>query len=57
MKCYKSLRQRDAGCAARSAWKITVRQLESLVRLSEAMARLYCLDQVIVLMINLIMDP
>ncbi|ODM91352.1 Zygotic DNA replication licensing factor mcm6-A [Orchesella cincta] len=46
VQCYKSLRQRDAGCAARSAWKITVRQLESLVRLSEGMARLHCLDQV-----------
>ncbi|CAG0895485.1 unnamed protein product [Cyprideis torosa] len=42
---YKSLRQRDSG-SARAAWRITVRQLESMVRLSEAMARLHCSEQV-----------
>ena len=31
---------------SRSAWRITVRQLESMVRLSEAMARLHCKDEV-----------
>ena len=31
---------------ARSAWRITVRQLESMIRLSEGMARLYCQDEV-----------
>ncbi|XP_063058420.1 MCM6 minichromosome maintenance deficient 6, like [Engraulis encrasicolus] len=44
---YKRLRQRDSsGGTAKSAWRITVRQLESMVRLSEAMARLYCSDEV-----------
>jgi len=32
---YKRLRQRDQTGAARSAWRITVRQLESMIRLSE----------------------
>lgn len=44
---YKKLRQRDASSGSSSAWRITVRQLESLVRLSEAMARLHCADTVI----------
>ena len=43
---YKRLRQRDTGGAAKSSWKITVRQLESMVRLSEAFARLHCSDTV-----------
>lgn len=43
---YKRLRQRDGGGATKSAWRITVRQLESMLRLSEAMARLYCSDEV-----------
>ena len=41
---YKRLRQRDAG-SSKSSWRITVRQLESMLRLSEAMARLYCSDE------------
>lgn len=32
--------------ATRSSWRITVRQLESMIRLSEAMARLYCQEEV-----------
>lgn len=46
MEQYKRLRQRDGGGTAKSAWRITVRQLESMLRLSEAMARLYCSDEV-----------
>lgn len=36
--CYRRLRQSNA----RSAYRVTVRQLESMIRLSEAMARLHC---------------
>jgi len=43
---YKSLRQRDAHGSSNSSWRITVRQLESMVRLSEAMARMGCSDEV-----------
>jgi DNA replication licensing factor MCM6 len=43
---YKRLRQRDCTGAAKSAWRITVRQLESMIRLSEGMARLHCQDEV-----------
>jgi len=45
---YKRLRQRDQTGAAKSAWRITVRQLESMIRLSEAIARMYCQDEVLV---------
>uniref|UniRef100_A0A6Q2WVL8 DNA replication licensing factor MCM6 n=1 Tax=Esox lucius TaxID=8010 RepID=A0A6Q2WVL8_ESOLU len=43
---YKRLRQRDTSGGTKSAWRITVRQLESMLRLSEGMARLYCSDEV-----------
>merc|ERR1719351_708012 len=43
---YRHLRQRDTGGGFKSSWRITVRQLESMIRLSESMARLSCSDQV-----------
>lgn len=47
MEQYKHLRQRDgSGGVSKSAWRITVRQLESMIRLSEAMARMHCSDEV-----------
>nr|XP_002125719.2 DNA replication licensing factor MCM6-like isoform X1 [Ciona intestinalis] len=44
---YQRMRERDSSGVARSSWRITVRQLESLVRLSEAMTRLHCLEEVL----------
>lgn len=44
---YVQLRQRDGSGRDRSTWRITVRQLESLIRLSEAMAKMECLDEVL----------
>ena len=32
---YRHLRQRDTGGGFKSSWRITVRQLESMIRLSE----------------------
>lgn len=43
---YKHLRQRDSSGVAKSAWRITVRQLESMIRLSEGLTRLHCQDTV-----------
>jgi len=43
---YKHLRQRDTSGNAKSSWRITVRQLESMLRLSEAFARLHCCEEV-----------
>ncbi|XP_014288658.1 DNA replication licensing factor Mcm6 [Halyomorpha halys] len=44
---YTLLRQRDGSSGSKSTWRITVRQLESLIRLSEAMAKMECLDEVL----------
>ena len=43
---YKNLRQADSTGGGRVSYRITVRQLESLIRLSEALARLH-LDDVV----------
>ena len=43
---YKTIRQREKGDTNKTAYKVTVRFLESLVRLSEAIARAHC-DNVI----------
>eukprot|EP00934_Nitzschia_sp_Nitz4_P000821 Nitzschia sp. Nitz4//scaffold74_size92883//80500//83578//NITZ4_004833-RA/size92883-augustus-gene-0.9-mRNA-1//1//CDS//3329557625//821//frame0 len=45
--CYRKLRQGDTLGRSRSAYRITVRQLESMIRLSEALARLYCADEIL----------
>ena len=42
---YKNLRNRDYG-GSKGSWRITVRQLESMIRLSEALARMHCQDEV-----------
>lgn len=43
---YCRLRLRDSTATGKSTWRITVRQLESMVRLSEAMARMEISDEV-----------
>ncbi|KAK3908270.1 DNA replication licensing factor Mcm6 [Frankliniella fusca] len=43
---YGQLRQRDGTGNGKSTWRITVRQLESMIRLSEAMAKMECSDEV-----------
>lgn len=43
---YGHLRQRDTGTSGRGTWRITVRQLESMVRLSEAVAKVECQNEV-----------
>ena len=46
MSAYAKLRSEDANPGASTAYRITVRQLEALVRLAEALARLHCQDSV-----------
>ncbi|XP_066993325.2 DNA replication licensing factor Mcm6 [Anabrus simplex] len=44
---YTKLRQRDGAGSTKSTWRITVRQLESMIRLSEAMAKMECSEEVL----------
>lgn len=45
---YKELRSNDSqGGNGRSSYRITVRQLESLVRLSEAVAKANCVEEIV----------
>lgn len=43
---YKELRSDDAQGLGRSSYRITVRQLESMIRLSEAIARANCSEEI-----------
>ncbi|CAO3655593.1 unnamed protein product [Mucor hiemalis] len=44
--CYRDLRQGDSQGFGRNSYRITVRQLESMVRLSEAIARVNCREEI-----------
>lgn len=46
MEKYRILRQDDATGAGRNSYRITVRQLESMIRLSEAIARANCTSEI-----------
>ena len=45
---YVTLRSNPSGLGQNSSYRITVRQLESLIRLSEAMARVECSEDITV---------
>jgi DNA replication licensing factor MCM6 len=44
---YRNLRQSDATGIARASYRITVRQLESMIRLSEALAKLHGSEEIV----------
>ncbi|KAI9494531.1 MCM2/3/5 family-domain-containing protein [Zychaea mexicana] len=46
--CYRDLRQGDAQGIGKNSYRITVRQLESMIRLSEAIARAHCQEEITV---------
>src|SRR5208282_5357366 len=43
---YKDLRADDAQGVGRNSYRITVRQLESMIRLSEAIAKANCVEEI-----------
>jgi hypothetical protein len=43
---YRKLRENDVGAGGKSSYRMTVRQLESMIRLSEARARIHCDEEV-----------
>ncbi|KAI8900086.1 MCM2/3/5 family-domain-containing protein [Globomyces pollinis-pini] len=45
---YRNLRQADATGVGKSSYRITVRQLESMIRLSEALAKLHGSEEVVI---------
>ncbi|XP_065350036.1 DNA replication licensing factor Mcm6 [Cloeon dipterum] len=47
VKHYTKLRQREGPNAAKSMYRITVRQLESMIRLSEAQAKMECTETIL----------
>mmetsp|Transcript_43139 Transcript_43139/g.111820 ORF Transcript_43139/g.111820 Transcript_43139/m.111820 type:complete len:978 (-) Transcript_43139:516-3449(-) len=46
VKYYRRMRERDITQARNAAYRVTVRQLESMIRLSEAIARIHCKETV-----------
>lgn len=46
VRCYTQLRQTDSSGGTKSSFRVTVRQLESMIRLAEAMAKMECSDDV-----------
>mmetsp|Transcript_18343 Transcript_18343/g.45021 ORF Transcript_18343/g.45021 Transcript_18343/m.45021 type:complete len:922 (-) Transcript_18343:85-2850(-) len=49
---YRKLRQNDMAGSAKQSYRITVRQLESMVRLSEAICRLHLEEEVTAMHVN-----